>query len=198
MQPVAPGAPVSSSPHSPSADRKLANLSAGTRTNIDEIKKMADEPGIRRVGSGASDVQQMAQIRELLFGEQQRRTGDHLARLDARIAEQDTALRALLDERVAELTRLADALRDGLAQQQRNQQAGLDAVESTLRSLLTQLDERVTLLDGDLHATAARLGDSLDRQAAAQEHLARASVDRAQLADLLEGVARHLRTPPDA
>lgn len=170
---------------------KLANLVMTSLTNHDEINKMADKPGIRQVASDAADENKMEQIREILFGEQTRQTADHLARIESQLGKQDAALRALLDERV-------DELRSHLEAHGAQQRAALDGVESAIRELLGKVDERVTLLDSDLQDAGHRLSQSLDQQAAAHERLLQSSVDRAQLAQLLEGLAQRLRPPPDA
>jgi hypothetical protein len=164
--------------------------------NCEEINKMADKPRIRQVTGDHADEQSLAQIREILFGEQNRQTADQLARIEARIGEQDAALRALLERQIARLTEAGDALRDGLEAQGTQQRAALDTVDSAIRELLGTLQDRLTLLDSDLQDAGNRLARSIEDQVAAHDRLQQTSVSRAQLAELLEGLARQLRTPP--
>lgn len=142
---------------------------------------MEDKPGIRQVGTAASvDEQNMAQIREILFGEQNRRTSHALNRLD---------------ERFAALSAAMDALRSDLRTEGERRQAALDGVESALRALLEKFDQRLTLLDSDLQDDRHRLGQSIAEQTAALDRLQQGSVGRAQLADLLESLVGQLRDP---
>lgn len=138
----------------------------------------------------------MAQIREILFGEQHRQTAQDLARLEAHLGEQERNLRGLLEDRIAAVSGAVDALRGELGTQGERQQAALDSVEGALQLLLDKLDQRLTLLDSDLQDGHHRLEQSIGEQAAALERLRQSGVGRAQLADLLEALARQLRDSP--
>ena len=57
---------------------------------------MGDKIGFGRVSSTSADEQNLAQIREILFGEQERQTATRIGRIETRVSEQETALRELL------------------------------------------------------------------------------------------------------
>jgi len=173
----------------------IANLIKETTTNRGNINDMADKTGFRHISSTSTDEQNLAQIREILFGEHSRNTADHLARIESRLREQDAALRELLDERVAK-TMLT--LQGQLETQRTQQQKALDGLDSALRVLLDQVGERLTLLDSDLQDASHRLGQSLAEQESALNRLQRDSAQRSQLADLLETLVHQLREPPVA
>lgn len=156
---------------------------------------MSDKPGISPVGGASVDEQQMAQIREILFGDYSRETAQRIARLEARIAEQDTAWRALLEERIAAVTGAVKGLKGELGLESERQQAALDGLEAALHALLDKLDQRLTLLDSDLQDGNHRLEQSIGEQADSLERLRRHSVDGAELAGMLEALARQLRDP---
>jgi chromosome segregation ATPase len=156
---------------------------------------MTDKPGFSRVGSASVDEQQMAQIREILFGEQSRQTAQQIGRLEARLGEQDQALHRVIEERVAALSGALDALRADLGSQGERQQAALDGLERTLRSLLDGFDKRLAMLDSDLQDSRRHLEQSVAQQAEALDRLQQTGIGRAQLADMLETLARQLRSP---
>lgn len=155
---------------------------------------MSDKPGVRPLQGNPADEQQMEQIREILFGEQQRDTERRIASLANRIGEQDDALRRLIDERIGAAL---DALRGELGEQADSQRRGLDGLETALHALLGKTEERLNLLDSDLQDTAQNLRNSISEQAAAHDALAAGSVQRAQLATLLEQMAAQLRSGSD-
>ncbi len=165
--------------------------------SIDKATPMADTPELTRIGSAAAEDKDLAQIREILFGEQGRRIGERLATLDARLGQHESELRSALDEQRSGFERAFAELEERLHAQQVSQQAALDGLEATLRGLLEQADGRLTRLDSDLQDATHRLLQSLEQQAAEQERLQQASLGREQLAELLEGMARRLRTSSD-
>ena len=154
---------------------------------------MADKPGFSPLGNASVDEQQMAQIRDILFGEQSRQTAQQIDRLEARLGEQDQGLRRLLEERSVALSASLDALRADLGSQGERQQAALDGVDTAMRTLLEAFDRRLTLLDSDLQDNSQRMERSIAQQADALEKLQQSGIGRAQLADLLETLARQLR-----
>lgn len=157
---------------------------------------MSDKPGFSRVSSASADEQSMAQIREILFGEQSRQTERHFSRLDERLNEQGSSLRALLDEHVNKLTANLEQLRDELGQQDQRQHNALEALNGSLSALLGKLDERLVLLDSDQQDAKHRHEQAAGEQRAALDDLEQRSIGRQQLADLLEAMASELRQPP--
>ena len=153
--------------------------------------RMADKPGQRPLHTDSADEQQMEQIREILFGEQQRQTDAQLSRLEGRIGEQVEQLRGLLESRLAEAH---EALRGEIDTHARHQQTALDGLDDALRATLDKTVERITLLDSDLQDTGQRLSRALEEQHAAHDALAQRSVSREDLAALLEQIARQLRS----
>ncbi len=144
---------------------------------------MGDKIGFGRVSSSSADEQSMAQIREILFGEQNRQTATRIGHLETRLGEQESTLRELVERRV---DKAVAALRKELETGNSQQQAALDRLEQTLRALLGKTEERITLLDSDLQDHAHGLAQSLER-------LRQDQVDRAQLAEMFETLARQLR-----
>jgi len=66
---------------------------------------MAEKPGFKHIGSASADEQQMAQIREILFGEQQRRISEQgrvvmVGRDIGTVVLPDADLKLYLDARV--------------------------------------------------------------------------------------------------
>jgi hypothetical protein len=133
----------------------------------------------------------MQQIREILFGEQQRLTDAQLSRLEARLGEQSEQLRELFESRISQAL---ETLRQEMDTHANRQQTALDSLDNALRSLLGRADERITLLDSDLQDTAHRLSQTIAEQATAHDALAQRSVERETLAELLEQIASRLRT----
>ena len=95
---------------------------------------MSEKTGVHQVRRESTDEQDMAQIRELLFGEHSRQTSRRLEEIAARLNAQEQALRALVaqtDERVtlidSELQESNTSLRhaiDALAQDLERMQQG--------------------------------------------------------------------------
>lgn len=158
---------------------------------------MAEKPGLNRVSQGSADEQSMAQIREILFGEQSRQTEQQFAHLEARLGEQEQALKTLLDQRIDELGEQLHRLRGDLDGQEQRQGAALDDLHTTLSALLNRLDERLNVLDSDQQDARHVQQQAAADQTAALEGLERRSIGRAQLADLLEAMAGELRRPSD-
>lgn len=154
---------------------------------------MNDKPGTSRVPSVDSEDQSMAQIREILFGEQSRHTEQQFAQLETRLDEQSERLQRLLEQRVNELARNLDALRADAEVRDQRQGAALDGLDTALRALLGRLDDRLTMLDSDQHENNQRLQQTATAHAAAIEQLNNDSVGREQLAALLEAMASQLR-----
>jgi hypothetical protein len=151
---------------------------------------MAEKPGFKHIGSASADEQQMAQIREILFGEQQRRISEQLAAIERRLEEQLADMRTLLDQRV---NQVRDQLHQDIDKQGMRQQAALDGLDNALRALLQGLDDKITLIDSDLQDAEQRQRQALADQAAEHERLQQDSVSRRHIAELLEQMARTLR-----
>ena len=158
---------------------------------------MSDKSGGSRASAESTGQQSMAQIREILFGEQVRHTEQQFARLDARLEEQHNVLRAMLDEQIGRLGNELAQLRDGLDAQDRRQDLALQELNGSLSDLLRRLDERLTLLDSDHQDTVQRQQRAEAEQAAELQRVAQQSAERAQLAELLEQMAARLRQSPD-
>jgi len=155
-----------------------------------KIGKVADNLGMGGVGGSAADEQHMAQIREILFGEQTRQADNRMARIESLLSAQDTALRELLDMRI---DRATEELRDELGNQGRHQATALDALDAELRALLLTTGERLTLLDSDLQDAHHQTDRSLAEHARSLEQLRHDSIERSQLASLFESLAEQLR-----
>jgi hypothetical protein len=154
--------------------------------------KMGDKIGFSRVSSESADEQNMAQIREILFGEHNRQTANRIDRIESRLNEHEAALRELLDQRI---DKALAGLRRELETHGKQQQAALDGLDNALRAMLGKADERITLLDSDLQDTARRLDQSLTEHSQSLDRLQQDNADRSQLAELFEGLARQLRSP---
>ena len=122
---------------------------------------MADKPGIHPLNHSHADEQQMQQIREILFGEQQRLTDAQLSRLETRLGEQSDQLRELFESRLAQAL---ETLRHEMDVHANRQQTALDSLDNALRALLGKTDERITLLDSDLQDADHRLSPNPDPQ----------------------------------
>jgi len=153
---------------------------------------MGDKIGFSRVSSESADEQNMAQIREILFGEHNRQTANRIDRIESRLNEHEAALRELLDQRI---DKALAGLRRELETHGKQQQAALDGLDNALRAMLGKADERITLLDSDLQDTARRLDQSLTEHSQSLDRLQQDNADRSQLAELFEGLARQLRSP---
>ena len=152
---------------------------------------MGDKIGFGRVSSTSADEQNMAQIREILFGEQNRQTATRIGQMETRLGEQEAALRELLEQRI---DKAMAALRQEIETRNGEQQAALDGLDSALHKLLDKTSERLSLLDSDLQDAEHRLGESLKQHTEALDRLEQNQVDRTQLAELFESFARQLRT----
>lgn len=141
---------------------------------------MTENTGITRMRADSSDESSMQQIREILFGEHRRLTAEHLVRIESRLSEQDMALRRLLEERIAS--------------EGERQRAALDDLDQALRSLLLDLEQQLRKVDDDLQDGHDHLRQSLAARDEALDALQQQSVSRTQLADVLESLARQLRT----
>ena len=86
------------------------------------------------------------------------------------------------------------ALRQEIETRNGKQQAALDGLEKELRERSAKTDERLSLLDSDLQDAEHRLGESIKQHTEALDRLEQQQVDRAQLAELFESVARQLRS----
>ena len=152
---------------------------------------MGDKIGFGRISSSSADEQNMAQIREILFGERERQTATRIGRIETRVSEQEAALRELLEQRI---DKAMAALRQEIETRNGKQQAALDGLDKELRERSAKTEERLSLLDSDLQDSEHRLGESIKRHAEALDRLEQQQVDRAQLAELFESVARQLRS----
>ncbi|MGB5201731.1 MAG: hypothetical protein WBN68_02940 [Sedimenticolaceae bacterium] len=152
---------------------------------------MTENTGITRMRADAADESSMQQIREILFGEHRRLTAEHLARIESRVSEQDAALRRLLEERIGGAVQ---GLQEILASEGQRQRAALGDLDQTLRSLLLDLEQHLRKVDDGLQDNHDHLRQSLAARDEALDALQQQSVSRAQLADVLEMLARQLRT----
>ena len=91
---------------------------------------MVEKPGFNRVSQESADERSMAQIREILFGEHTRHTEAQFERLEARLGEQEQALKTLLDQRITGLGENLRQLRDDLDGQDRRQDAALSDLQT--------------------------------------------------------------------
>jgi uncharacterized coiled-coil protein SlyX len=155
------------------------------------LEKMGDKIGFGRVSSTSADEQNMEQIREILFGEQNRQTATRIGHMETRLGEQEAALRELLEQRIE---KAMAALRQEIETRNGEQRAAIDGLDSALRKILDKTDERLSLLDSDLQDSGHRLGESIKQHTEALNRLEQGQVDRSQLAELFESVARQLRT----
>lgn len=126
---------------------------------------MTDQIRHRQPQPNEDDEQSLAQIREILLKDDRRHTAQLVASIEARLDEQDNALRQLLDQRINDAL---DDLRGEIDRTVQRQQSALDGLDNALRR-------------------------TLGEQAAALGRLADDKVDRTQLAGLLEAMARQLR-----
>ena len=157
---------------------------------------MPDKHGLDRANPATSEEHSMAQIRELLFGEQSRATDRHFARIEARLEEQQKALHEALDRQIARIGDEVENLRTAMQQQGAGQDDALQQLNASLSAVLQRLDERVTLLDSDQQDHVHRQQQAAEQQANELARVEQASADRAQLAELLEGMASQLRRKP--
>jgi hypothetical protein len=141
----------------------------------------------------AADDQQMAQIREILFGEQQRRLASRLDDIERRLAQQNAAQRELLDQR---LRQLGEQLHADLDKQGLRQQAAIDGLDNALRALVRGVDDKLMLVDSDLQDLDQRHQQAVADQLARDAETRQRSVSREQLAVLLEQLAQQLRDHP--
>lgn len=86
------------------------------------------------------------------------------------------------------------ALRQEIETRNGRQQAALDGLEKELHERSAKTDERLSLRDSDLQDTEHRLGESIKQHTEALGRLEQQQVDRTQLAELFESVARQLRS----
>jgi hypothetical protein len=136
------------------------------------------------------DDQQMAQIREILFGAESRRVSERLDQIERRLEQQVSALEAATDRR---LTQTREQLHADIDKQGLRHQAALDGLDNALRALVQGLDDKLSLVDSDLQDLAQRQRQAMEQQLEEQRELARRSVSRAELAGLLEQFAGLLR-----
>ncbi|MCB1800605.1 MAG: hypothetical protein KDI82_02850 [Gammaproteobacteria bacterium] len=154
---------------------------------------MSDKSAIDRVTPLSGEQQSMAQIREILFGEQVRQTEQHFARLETQLEEQQRTLRTLLDGQIDRLGGQIDQLRTALENQEQSQGRALEELNGSLSTLLARLDERLTLLDSDHQDSVHKQQQAAAQQQSTIERLQRDTAERAQLAGLLENMAAQLR-----
>ena len=140
-----------------------------------------------------SDERRMAQIRELLFGEQARDTERRLAELTARIEAQDAALRTALHEQEARSQTALAALRAPLDEETAQRRLAVDELDRSLRRELEHLQDGLVRLDSDIREAGTRFDQGLVEQAQALQRLEASTASRERLAGLLEALARELR-----
>ena len=103
-----------------------------------------------------SDERRMAQIRELLFGEQVRDSERRLSELAARIEAQDAALHSTLRDQEARSQTALAALQASLADESAQRRLATHELERSLRRELEQLQEGLVRLDSDIREASAR------------------------------------------
>jgi len=155
---------------------------------------MAEKIGFDRVGGSSTEEQDLGQIREILFGDQHRQTTGRLARIEARLGEQESILRDLIG---AQIDKAVQQLRDELGHQEQRQASALDDIETALRTELQKTAERLALLDSDIQDTGHQTTEALAGLTRSLERLRHDSVDRDGLATVFEGLAQQLRKVPD-
>lgn len=153
---------------------------------------MADKIGFSRVSSASADEQNLAQIREILMGEQNRQTASRLRQIESRLGEQEAALSELLDKRIDKAIK---QLREELQAESKRQASDLEGRETSLRALMVKTEERLTLLDSDLQDAGHRVDQTLAEHARSLSQLRQDDVSRSQLATLFESIAQQLRKP---
>lgn len=159
-----------------------------------KTNKTVEKLGFGRVKNGSADEKDMAQIREILFGEQNRQSANRMARIESMLSAQDSALRELLESRI---NRAVKELLDELGSLGRHQATELDAVDAELRAMLKKTDERLTSLDSDLQDARHQADQSLAEHTRSLDQLRQDSIERTQLAALLESLAQQLRGKPE-
>lgn len=152
---------------------------------------MTEDTRITRMRADPTDEGSLQQIREILFGEHRRLTAEHLARIESRLNDQDAALRRLLQERIGSAVQ---GLQQTLAREGERQRAALGDLDQALRSQLLDLEQRLRKVDDDLQDSHGHLRQSLAARDETLDALQQQSVSRMQLADVLESLARQLRT----
>lgn len=130
---------------------------------------MTDQIKKRQMQATADDDQSLGQIREILLKDDRRQTSQQIASIEARLDDQDIALRQLLDQRINQALEDLRGEIDTLGLRQQDALDGLDNV----------------------------ISQTLKEQAAALGRLASDKVDRTQLATLLEAMAQQLRDSTD-
>lgn len=130
---------------------------------------MTDQIKKRQMQANADDDQSLGQIREILLKDDRRQTSQQIASIEARLDDQDIALRQLLDQRINQALEDLRGEIDTLGLRQQDALDGLDNV----------------------------ISQTLKEQAAALGRLASDKVDRTQLATLLEAMAQQLRDSTD-
>lgn len=130
---------------------------------------MTDQIKKRQMQANADDDQSLGQIREILLKDDRRQTSQQIASIEARLDDQDIALRQLLEQRINQALEDLRGEIDTLGLRQQDALDGLDNV----------------------------ISQTLKEQAAALGRLASDKVDRTQLATLLEAMAQQLRDSTD-
>ena len=134
--------------------------------------------------SGNADS--MEQIRELLFGEQQRSNEAHLQRADSRIDE----LRKHTQETLGEAEQRLNSRLEQLNNDNKDNQQDLQAeLREGLQSLQQQLEQRIDDLQTLLQSEQAELARQLGAE---QDRLQTDKVNRSQMAQLLKQLATQL------
>jgi len=134
--------------------------------------------------SGNADS--MEQIRELLFGEQQRSTEAHLQRADSSIEE----LRKQTQEALSEAERRLNSRVGQLDSDHKDNHQDLQAeLREGLQSLQQQLEQRIDDLQTLLQSEQAELARQLGAE---QDRLQADKVNRSQMAQLLKQLATQI------
>lgn len=145
------------------------------------------KPASNDADIAAANGDSMEQIRELLFGQQQRLTDERLQHTDARIE-------SLRQEALQQLSEVEQGLNDRLQRLDTDSGDRLDTLATELRqgiaTLQQQMEQRLddlqTLLQSEATEQARQLGEEQDR-------LQKNKVDRQQIARLLTQLAQQIQ-----
>jgi hypothetical protein len=154
---------------------------------------IAAEPGAIEAGTPAPTLDALSQVRDLLFGEQERATDQRFQILEDRLNQALQSLQAQLSEQLTSLKAELDATFAQHAEQLQSLESGLrEEREETAR----QLEAARTELADQIRAASDTLTEQLADERAARErvdeaaaNLAESKVDRTTLAALFAEMA---------
>lgn len=150
-------------------------------------KNKADTSASNAAASGVASTDNMAQVRELLFGEHLRLIEDRFKQLEQQVTQQFESLRDDFLNQIAQESNTRDqelnTLDEQLKQQSQDQENRTSALEDDIRALLQAMNSDLQNLIEAVQKQQQQDQDQL------QQH----KVGREQLADLLSGLANQLR-----